>query len=162
MLSGIHFQGSWKNVFNTSSTKPAQFYDYKQERVLGNVRMMFQRGNFAYTAIQDIGAYILELPYAPAKSSNNRNSGGGANSDPSSVAYEDRISMIVVLPKKGQELFVTIDKVNQFGMERLYKELKKVKEEYEDDEVEVFLPRFETTTSLNLVEALENVKRRYV
>jgi serine protease inhibitor len=157
MLSGIHFQGSWKSVFNTSSTKQMPFFDYKQERRLGQVRMMFQRGNFAYTAIQDIGAYILELPYA-AKSSNNRNSGG--NSDPSSIVYEDRVSMIVVQPKKGQEIYTTIDNINKYGMERLFKELKKVKEEYEDDEVEVFLPRFETETSLNLVEALENVSIR--
>jgi serine protease inhibitor len=134
------------------------FFDYKQERQLGQVRMMFQRGNFAYTAIQEIGAYILELPYATSQSSVNRNSGG--NSDPSSIVYEDRVSMIVVLPKKGQEIFTTIDKVNTYGMEKLFKELKKVKEEYEDDEVEVFLPRFEMETSLNLVEALENVSAR--
>lgn len=153
LLSGIHFQGSWKSVFNASHTKPAQFFDYKNERVLGSVKMMFQRGNFAYTAIQDLGAYVLELPYAPVKA--NR---FGSNSDPNIVQYDDRNSMIIVLPKKGQELFVTIDNINKYGMERLFKELKKVKEEYEDDEVEVFLPRFETTTSLNIVEALQNVK----
>lgn len=118
--------------------------------------MMFQRGVFAYTAIQDIGAYILELPYGSGQKSGNRNSGTG-NSDPNSDVFEDRVSMIVVLPKKGQQLYETIDNVNKYGMERLFKELRKVKEEYEDDEVEVHLPRFETTTSLNLVEALQNV-----
>ncbi len=103
---------------------------------------MFNRGPFAYTAIQDIGAYILELPYAQVKANN---------------VVDDRISMIVLLPKKGQDLFNTIDLVNRFGMDRLFKELKRVKEEYEDDEVEIFLPRFETITSLNLVEALQYV-----
>lgn len=114
--------------------------------------MMFQRGPFAYTAIQDIGAYFLELPYGAGQTTHTRNN---ANSQPS--ADDKGISMIVALPKRGQELYETIDKINKYGIERLFKELKNAKEEYDDEEVEVFLPRFETETSLNLVEALENV-----
>lgn len=150
MLSGVHFKGNWKHVFNTSSTRRTSFYDYKQERAIGEVNMMFQRGPFAYTAIQDIGAYILELPYASKSQTSNRNDDSASNTS-------DRISMIVVLPKRGLELFETIDNINKYGMERLFKELKKVKEEYDDDEVEVHLPRFETETSINLVESLQNV-----
>lgn len=113
--------------------------------------MMFNRGPFAYTAIQDIGAYILELPYASiSQQTTNKN-------DESSTYYLDRIAMIVLLPKRGLELFQLIDNVNKYGMERLFKELKKVKEEYDDDEVEVHLPKFEIETSINLVESLQNV-----
>lgn len=68
--------------------------------------------------------------------------------------------MIVILPKKGLELFETIDNINKFGLDRLFRELKKVKEEYDDDEVEVHLPRFEIETSINLVEALQNVSNK--
>lgn len=112
--------------------------------------MMFNRGPFAYTAIQDIGAYILELPYASKSQTSNR------NDDPSNF-NSDRISMIVVLPKRGLELFATIDNINKYGMERIFKELKKVKEEFDEDEVEVHLPKFEIETSINLVESLQNV-----
>lgn len=112
--------------------------------------MMFQLGTFAYTAVQDIGAYILELPYGARQQTTNR------NDDPTGYNL-DRIVMIVVLPKKGQPLFETINNINKFGMERIFKELKKAKEEYEDEEIEVHLPKFETETSINLVEALQNV-----
>lgn len=68
--------------------------------------------------------------------------------------------MIVILPKRGLELFETIDNINKFGLDRLFRELKKVKEEYDDDKVEVHLPRFEIETSINLVEALQNVSNK--
>lgn len=112
--------------------------------------MMFNRGPFAYTAIQDIGAYFLELPYASKSSTNNR------NDDPSTY-NSDRVSMIVALPKRGLELFETIDNINKYGMDRLFKELKKVQVEFDEDEVEVHLPKFEVETSINLVTALQNV-----
>lgn len=68
--------------------------------------MMFQLGKFAYTAIQDVGAYVLEVPYAKKQQTTNR------NDDPTGY-NQDRIIMVVVLPKKGQSLFETIDKINQ-------------------------------------------------
>jgi hypothetical protein len=112
--------------------------------------MMFQLGTFTYTAIHDIGAYILELPYGARPQTVNR------NDDPTGY-NADRIVMIVVLPKKGQNLTDTLNKINTFGLEKILRDLKKAREEYEDDEVEVHLPRFETETSVNLVEALQNV-----
>lgn len=144
LLSGIHFRGNWKSVFNNTFTKSEPFYDINQERVTGRVNMMFQRGPFAYTANQNLGCYLLELPYGPDPLNKNENG-------------DDRISMIVVLPKRGLPLVEAIDNVNKYGIKSLLVELKKAKEDYEDEEVEVHLPRFEMDTSLNLVQTLQDM-----
>lgn len=143
MLSGINFQGSWKSVFNSTFTKQEPFYDINQEKITGRVNMMFQRGPFAYSAVADIGCYLLELPY-----------GSRQNRDP---LNEDSVTMILALPQKGLKIYHALDKINIYGMERIFGELKRAKEEYEEDEVEVHLPRFEIETSVNLNDALQNV-----
>lgn len=133
------------NVFNTSFTKAEPFYDTNGVKT-GDVNMMFQRGPFAYAGVSDLGCHILELPYAEAPVSN-RNDLMGTG-----------LSMILVLPRKGLSLNQAIDNVNTFGMARLYGELHNSKVEYEDDEVEVHLPRFEITSSMDMKETLEGVR----
>lgn len=103
---------------------------------------MFQRGAFPFAAIKDIGCYFIELPYGRVDH-----------------ADADGISMIVVLPKKGLPLFDAINNINTYGLKKALIELKRAKEEYEDDEVEVHLPRFEIDTSLNLVDTLQQVRK---
>jgi serine protease inhibitor len=66
--------------------------------------------------------------------------------------------MIVVLPRKGLGLFKANDKVNIFGMEKIFNELRSATNDYPDEETEVHIPRFEVDTNVNLVEALENVR----
>ncbi|XP_070491968.1 serine protease inhibitor 77Ba-like [Chironomus tepperi] len=143
LLSGINFQGNWKSVFNTSFTKQEPFKDYEDKKVIGNVNMMFQRGPFPFAAIRDLGSYFIELPYG--------NNGGPDQGN------DDRISMILALPRKGLKLDDAIDKIYQFGFEKVLLELKRAKEEYEDDEVEVHIPRFEVETSINLVPNLQEL-----
>jgi serine protease inhibitor len=112
--------------------------------------MMFQRGPFAYAANQNLGCYLLELPYGVDRETAEKNNLPDAN--------EDRISMIVVLPKRGLSLDEAINNVNKYGMKSVLFELKKAKEEFEDEEVEVHVPRFEIETSLNLVDTLQSVR----
>jgi serine protease inhibitor len=133
-------------VFNKTFTKREPFFDKDQTRTIGEVNMMFQRGSFPYVALQEIGSYVVELPYGTRNRNVNDESG-----------IEDRISMIVILPKKGLSLIDAIDNVNTYGMEKLFKELKRSKDEFEDDEVEVHIPKFELETSLNLVDSLKEV-----
>jgi serine protease inhibitor len=131
------------NIFNQTFTKNEQFFD-TNGNPLGNVNMMFQRGPFAYSAVGDLGCHILELPYATV--------GDGGSS----------LSMVLVLPRKGLSLEEAIMKVHQFGMERMYKEFAISKAEYEDDEVEVHIPRFEIETSLDIKDTLEGVRTNLV
>jgi serine protease inhibitor len=142
LLSGINFQGRWKNVFNTSHTKREPFKDINDNQVLGHVNMMFQRGPFPFAAVRELGSYFIELPY------------GSTNDNGQS---DDRVSMIVVLPKKGLPLTDAIDSIHRYGLKKILVELKKAKDEYEEDEVEVYLPRFEIGTSLNIVQSLQDV-----
>jgi serine protease inhibitor len=134
------------NVFNTTFTKREAFHDTNMKRV-GDVNMMFQRGPFAYSAVADLGCHILELPYAERPISNRNDAPAGKG-----------LSMVLVLPRKGLSLDDAISNVYSYGMKNIYRELRNAKAEYEDDEVEVHLPRFEITTSLNVKEALEAVR----
>lgn len=108
--------------------------------------MMFQRGPFAYSAVGDLGCHVLELPYAEAPLVSR-------NGVPTSG-----LSMILVLPRKGLTLDDAIVNVHKHGMDKIYRELYNSKVEYEDDEVEVHLPRFEITTSLDIKETLSAVR----
>jgi serine protease inhibitor len=131
------------HVFNKTFTRQEPFYDTNGNQ-LGGVNMMFQRGSFAYTAIPDIGSHVLELPYAEKSSSRGEIYGSG-------------LSMIIVLPRKGLSLSDAMAKVYQFTMNKIYKELYNAMLEFEDEEVEVHLPRFEIATSFNIKQALETV-----
>lgn len=113
---------------------------------MGTVNMMFQRGLIPYVAIADIGCHVLELQYAESQNF-------GSRSD----TYGTGLSMIVVLPRKGLTLSDAMQKVYSFTMNKIYKELYIAKNEYEDEEVEVHLPRFELTTSFDIKETLQTV-----
>lgn len=97
--------------------------------------MMVTKGNFVQKFIKIIGADFLELPYA------------GEN-----------VSMIIGLPKKGQKLQSTLFKINVNGINKVFDELKLSKAQNPEKIVEVIMPRFEIKTSVNLVEALKNVR----
>lgn len=130
LTSTIFFKGQWKFPFNQSLTKEETFYD-EHGRATGTVDMMYQKGVFAFTAIAQIDSHVLELPYGK----------------------EDRLSMIILLPRRGANLTSVISKIAKYGIANIYAELKKAELEYEDDEIEVLLPRFSTTSdfALNLI-----------
>uniref|UniRef100_A0A6B2EKK6 Putative serine protease inhibitor n=1 Tax=Phlebotomus kandelakii TaxID=1109342 RepID=A0A6B2EKK6_9DIPT len=134
LISAIFFRGQWKTPFNVSQTVEESFYD-EFGKAQGKVNMMFQRGSFPYTAIAELDAHILELPY------------GNLN----------RLSMIILLPRKGTPLNQVVEKLANVRLQRVYDELKKAADEYEDDEVEVYLPRFRITADFVLNGVLEKM-----
>uniref|UniRef100_T1GYR1 Serpin domain-containing protein n=1 Tax=Megaselia scalaris TaxID=36166 RepID=T1GYR1_MEGSC len=87
---------------------------------------------FFYAAIPQLDSHVIELPYG----------------------VENRLSMIVVVPKKGVRLYSVIEKLASVGTSGIFNGLKKAKEdaEYYDEEMEVdlFLPRFTTDTDFAL------------
>lgn len=134
LASTIFFKGMWRMPFNRSHTTEAPFYD-ENGLELGRVNMMFNRGPFPYTAIADLDSHILELPYG----------------------LDNRLSMIIVLPRKGVSLQSVIQRLPNVRLQRIYDELQKSAQEFEDDEVEVFLPRFTIMADFTLNGILENM-----
>ena len=134
LASTIFFRGMWKMPFNRSRTQEALFYDDNGVET-GRIQMMFQRGAFPFTAIAELDSHILELPYG----------------------VTNRLSMIILLPRKGVSLASVTSRLGSFGLQRIYDELNKSAREYEDDEVEVFLPRFSITADFTLNTVLEQM-----
>lgn len=120
--------------FNASHTANEPFFD-ENGRVINTVHMMFQSGAFAYTAIKEIDSYILELPY-------------GA---------ENRLSMILILPRKGAILSTVLDKLALYGISNIITELRHAEAEFDDDGIEVLIPRFSITAEFNLNPVLKQM-----
>lgn len=134
LASAIFFKGMWKVPFNRSFTTETPFLD-ENGRETGKVNMMFQRGPFPYTAIADLDSHIVELPYGK----------------------DNRLSMVILLPRKGVTLSSVTRRLAVIRMQRVFDELNKSAQEFEDDEVEVFLPRFSITADFVLNEVLEKM-----
>lgn len=161
MISGLYFKGQWKSEFQPSETTTSPFHNFRGEQI-GEVDMMFQRNTLAFTIIQDIGSYVLELEYAD-------NHGKDEDSFKleftlfSFPAYKTPsndgkgLSMIIVLPKKKQTLVQTAKEVYRYTMNKIYRELYVAKRDYGDENVEVYIPKFESTTDLDLRYILRSV-----
>lgn len=120
--------------FNRSYTNEEPFFD-EFGKLVGNVNMMFQRGPFSYTAIAELESHVLELPYGE----------------------DDRLSMIVLLPRKNVPLPSVLERLANYGITPMLNELRRADTEYEEDEVEVFLPRFSITADFTLNVILERM-----
>lgn len=137
LLSVLFFKGDWTFPFNRSLTTSAPFYD-DNEQVVATVQMMFQKAVFPFAAFRELEAQIVELPYGSDR----------------------HLSMFVILPRKGVPLREIVKRLADFSMDEIYRELKQVAEEYEDDEVEVFLPQFQITNDLHLDSTLYDMGMR--
>ncbi|KAH8274529.1 hypothetical protein KR044_006573 [Drosophila immigrans] len=133
MMSTLFFKGQWKLPFNETRTRIENFHD-ESGAIIGQVPMMVQEGNFAYVSnIQGLDGYVLELPYGT----------------------QDRLSMIVVLPKRGFKLSEVVANLKSLGLAPILERIAKFwREASEDNEVEVLLPKFTTTTDFNLRQVL--------
>uniref|UniRef100_A0A8W7PQ76 Serpin domain-containing protein n=1 Tax=Anopheles coluzzii TaxID=1518534 RepID=A0A8W7PQ76_ANOCL len=97
--------------------------------------MMFQRGIFPFAGYKELDAQILELPY-------------GANR---------RLSMLLIMPRKGVPLVEVIRKLAAYGIDRVFDELDRSLVDFDDDEVEVHLPKFEFNSDYNLIPILNQM-----
>lgn len=136
MMSALFFKGQWKYPFNESATRTEPFHD-ESGAVVTQVPMMVQEGDFAYvTNIQGLDGYVLELPYGK----------------------QDRLSMIIVLPKRGFKLNDIAANLKELGLAPILERLAKFRREApEDNEVEVLMPKFTTTTDFNLKQLLREM-----
>ncbi|XP_049285894.1 serine protease inhibitor 77Ba [Anopheles funestus] len=134
MLSVLFFQGQWTIPFNRSFTTKVPFYD-ENDQPIGMVEMMFQRGIFPFAGYKELDAQILELPY-------------GANR---------HLSMLLIMPRKGVPLVEVIRKLAGYGVDRVFEELDRSLVDFDDDEVEVHLPKFEFNSDYNLIPILNQM-----
>jgi len=134
LISAIFFKGEWKFPFDRQHTKEEPFFDENGNN-LGNVNMMSQKGSFGYTAHADLMAHVVELPYGNA----------------------DRLSMYVLLPRKGLAVSKVIENIGNVGIAKLMKDIEESQAKYEDDEVEIYLPRIRITADFTLNVVLEQM-----
>lgn len=134
LISTIFFKGQWKFPFNRTLTKEEPFYSENNQPV-ATVNMMNVKGPFPYASIAQIESHVLELPYGK----------------------EDRLVMIVFLPRKGVPLTKVIENIAKVGIPSISEELRKSAVEFEDDEVEVYLPRFTTISDFQMNAVLEQM-----
>ncbi|KAL9696435.1 hypothetical protein quinque_016014 [Culex quinquefasciatus] len=127
ILSVLFFKGDWTLPFNRSQTVDTPFLN-ENDVTVGPVPMMYSKAVFPFAAFRELEAQIVELPYGTDR----------------------HLSMMVILPRKGVPLKDVIGRLANFSMQTIYQELRTAAEEYEDDEVEVYLPRFEITADYKL------------
>lgn len=96
--------------------------------------MMFQRGQFSYTGIPELESHVLELPYG-----------------------NDEVSMVILLPRKKVMLTTVMERLAEYSVSRVLTELRRADADYEEDDIEVFLPRFSITADFTLNVILEQM-----
>ncbi|KAH8305846.1 hypothetical protein KR059_012775, partial [Drosophila kikkawai] len=137
LLSSLFFKGQWKFPFNRTLTRVESFFNEDGE-VVSRIPMMVQEANFAYASnIEGLDGYVLELPYGS----------------------QDRLSMIVILPKRGFKLNDVANNLKNIGLGPIIKRLTAFKANSfsEDNEVEVMMPKFVTTTDFTLKDVLSEM-----
>ncbi|XP_017006396.2 serine protease inhibitor 77Ba-like [Drosophila takahashii] len=129
LLSALFFKGQWKFPFNKTLTREEPFFSESGE-VIGKIPMMVQEANFAYVSnIEGLDGYVLELPYGT----------------------QDRLAMLVVLPKRGFKLSTVANNLKTLGLRPILQKLAAFRNrDTEDNEVEVMMPKFITTTDFTL------------
>lgn len=132
LTSTLYFKGQWQFPFNRSETRRETFYDMNGKPV-GEVEMMFQMTPFNYTRMEDLQAHVLELPYG----------------------NENRLCMLAILPNKGISVNQVVQNLRKFGVRPIFNKLEEDALGFGEQEVEVYLPRFETTTTFPLRGTLE-------
>ncbi|XP_077291357.1 serine protease inhibitor 77Ba-like isoform X2 [Arctopsyche grandis] len=134
LTNAVYFRGQWELPFNASLTKRETFYD-TAGKAIGEVNLMYQRGPFPYANMPNFKAHVVELPYGK----------------------ERRLSMIVMIPYHKVSLLELLQKFTAIPMSEVLNALEEAASAYEDDEVDVYLPRFTIDTDFLLNKILFNM-----
>uniref|UniRef100_U3BQ61 Serpin B6 n=1 Tax=Callithrix jacchus TaxID=9483 RepID=U3BQ61_CALJA len=127
LVNAIYFKGNWDKQFRKENTKERPFKVSKNEEK--PVQMMFKKSTFKKTYIGEIFTQILVLPY---------------------VGQE--LNMIIMLPDETTDLR-TVEKEITYEKFVEWTRLDMMDEE----EVEVFLPRFKLEESYDMESVLRNL-----
>lgn len=130
----ISFKGLWASPFNKSDTVLEPFYD-EDKNVVGSVNMMFQKGQFAFSNMQSLKSFIVELPY-------------GTNG---------KYSMIVILPYPSVKIADMYKNFAQVSLKDVFKRLQDDVDAFGMEDVDVKIPRFHISTNLVLNRPLNSM-----
>lgn len=119
-----------------TQTRDQPFYRENGE-YLAHVPMMSQRSAFPLAMINALDATILELPYGE----------------------QDRLAMLLIYPRQNTTLTSVFHKLHSFDIERIHHELHRYDntEDFEETEVELYLPKFNIDSDLELRTVLEHL-----
>lgn len=119
-----------------TQTRDQPFYRENGE-YLAHVKMMTQRNTFPFATISALDATILELPYGE----------------------QDRLSMLLIYPRPNTTLTAVFNNLHSFDIARIHHELHRYDntEDFEETEVELFIPKFSIDSDLELRTVLEHL-----
>lgn len=124
LVNAIYFKGNWEKQFDKEDTREMPFKVSKNEEK--PVQMMFKKSTFKMTYIGEIFTKILMLPYVG-----------------------NELNMIIMLPDEQVELR-TVEKEITYEKFIEWTRLDKM----DDEEVEVFLPRFKLEENYDMKDVL--------
>lgn len=128
LVDALYFKGNWMTEFSSSETELSAFYDENGNQ-LGDVNLMFSIQRVNTISIRQIGATVLELPYA-------------GNS---------RFSMLFILPDQYKTITSVIENLKTISLSSIFVQFK----QQEPQLVMVQVPKFKISTDLdNLKELL--------
>ncbi|XP_041972577.1 serine protease inhibitor 77Ba-like [Aricia agestis] len=134
VTNAITLKGLWASPFNVSATQVEPFYD-DNKRVIGEVKMMYQRAPLAFSVMQSIKASVLELPYG----------------------NDEKYCMLVVLPLSTSNVKEVFEKLKTTQLSEIFKTLQSDVDEYGLEEVDIKLPRFKANSNINLNKSLKKM-----
>lgn len=100
--------------------------------------MMYQRSVLPFAVLPELGASVVELPYG----------------------RENRLCMVVVLPRRESNLTTVFKKLGgEYKMDKIFTEMHKFDntDESDDNEIELYLPRFTIDSDLQLRTVLQHL-----
>ncbi|XP_021182939.3 serine protease inhibitor 77Ba [Helicoverpa armigera] len=130
----ISFKGLWASPFNKSDTVLEPFYD-ENKKAVGSVNMMFQKGQFAFSNMQSLKSFVVELPYGTDK----------------------KYSMIVILPYPSVKIADMYKNFDHVSLKDVFKRLQDDVDAFGMEDVDVKLPRFQISTNLILNKPLNQM-----
>ncbi|CAH0715035.1 unnamed protein product, partial [Brenthis ino] len=130
----ISFKGLWQLPFNTSDTNVEPFYDENGNQI-GSVKMMYQRAEVPFSNVQNLQAHVIDLPY-------------GNN---------DKYSMLIVLPYPKIKLSEMYQRFTEVTLQVIFEKLDSDTKEFDLEEVDLRLPRFEINTNIVLNKPLNKM-----
>jgi serine protease inhibitor len=134
MTNVIAFKGVWSTPFNATATKEEVFYDHKGKSI-GHVNMMYQTAVLPFSNIRAMESNALELPYGT----------------------DGKYSMLFLLPHPGVNVIDVYSKLAKHSLKDIFKQLKEDVETYDDQEIDVKIPRFLISTNVVLNKPLNDM-----
>merc|ERR1712130_1029779 len=121
LVNAIYFKGDWASKFDVKKTTEEDFH--LEDGSTKKVPMMRQTKKFEFAILEELSASMLELPYK-----------GG------------RLSLQLVLPRKGNSLATLEQKLRTADLQQLFDSQRN------EEKVAVTLPRFKLEQTIPLTE----------